>query len=143
MAGATKSIVIDAPVETVFDTLVAYEEYPEYLPEAKSVKTSNRKGNEVEVHYEVDVIKRISYSLKMKEERPNKLSWTFIKGEFMKDNHGNWLLEPAGEGKTKATYTVEMALGALVPKTIVNALVETSLPKMLEATKQRAEARKK
>lgn len=143
MAGATKSIVIDAPIETVFDVLTAYEEYPEYLAEAKSVKTSNRSGNTVEVHYEVDVIKRISYSLKMTEERPNKLSWTFIKGEFMKDNKGSWLLEPAGEGKTKATYTVEMALGALVPKTIVNALVETNLPKMLEATKKRAEAKKK
>lgn len=142
MAGATKSIVIDAPMETVFDVLTAYEEYPEYLAEAKSVKTSNRSGNTVEVHYEVDVIKRISYSLKMTEERPSKLSWTFIKGEFMKDNKGSWLLEPAGEGKTKATYTVEMALGALVPKTIVNALVETNLPKMLEATRKRAEAKK-
>ena len=40
MAGASKTIVIDAPPETVFDVLTAYEEYPEYLPEAKSVKTS-------------------------------------------------------------------------------------------------------
>src|SRR5207237_1021782 len=83
------------------------------------------------------VIMRIKYSIKMKEERPSKLSWTFISGEMMKDNQGSWTFEAAGPGKTKATYTVEMALGALVPKTIVNALVETSLPKMLEATKKR------
>ncbi len=68
------------------------------------------------------------------------MSWTFVEGEFMKDNKGSWVLEPDGEGKTKATYTVEMALGALVPKSIVNALVETSLPKMLEAFKRRAES---
>ena len=142
MPGASKSIVIDAPIEKVFDVLTAYEEYPEYLSEVKGVKTSNRQGNQVEVHYEVDVIKRISYSLKMTEERPKKLSWTFIKGEFMKDNQGSWVLEPEGEGKTKVTYTVEMALGALVPKSIVSALVETSLPKMLDATKKRAEAGK-
>jgi len=37
-----------------------------------------------------------------------------------------------GNGTTKATYNIEVTLGALVPKTIVNALVDTSLPKLLE-----------
>ncbi len=140
MAGATKTIVINAPAEKVFDALTRYEEYPEYLQEVKAVSTSNRQGNVVEVHYEVEVMKLIKYSLKMTEERPRKLSWTFIKGEFMKDNKGSWLLEPDGEGKTKVTYNVEMSLGALVPKSVVNALAETSLPKMLEATKKRVES---
>jgi coenzyme Q-binding protein COQ10 len=143
MPGATKSIVIDAPIETVFDAIKDYEKYPEYLPEVKSVKLGKRNGNEVEVHYEVEVMKRIKYAVLMKEERPTKLSWSFINGEMMKDNKGSWLFEPAGEGKTKATYNVEMALGALVPKTIVNSLAEASLPKMLEATKKRVESLKK
>jgi coenzyme Q-binding protein COQ10 len=139
MAGATKTIVINAPVEKVFDIIIQYEKYREFLPEVKEVSTSKRQGNEVNVHYKVDVVKTIKYTIRVKEERPTRMSWSFVEGEFMKDNKGSWLLEPAGEGKTKATYTVEMALGALVPKTIVNALVETSLPKMLEAFKRRAE----
>ena len=57
----------------------------------------------------------------------------------MKDNKGSWVLEPEGEGRTKATYTAELALGPFVPKAIVNALTETSLPKMLDAFKRRAE----
>jgi coenzyme Q-binding protein COQ10 len=140
MAGATQSIVINAPVEKVFDTIIQYEKYREFLTEVKEVRTSNRRGNEVDVHYKVDVIKTIQYTIRSKEERPNRISWSFVNGEFMKDNKGSWLLEPAGEGKTKATYNVEMALGALVPKSVVNKLVETSLPKMLEAFKRRAEA---
>ena len=60
----------------------------------------------------------------------------------MKDNHGSWLLESAGEGQTKATYTIEMSLGPLVPKSIVNAMAETQLPKMLESVKKRAESLK-
>ena len=139
MAGATRSIVINAPVEKVFDTIIQYEKYGEFLSEVKEVRTSNRQGNEVNVHYKVDVVKTIKYTIRVKEERPTRMSWSFVEGEFMKDNKGHWLLEPAGEGKTKATYTVEMALGALVPKSVVNALVETSLPKMLEAFKRRAE----
>jgi coenzyme Q-binding protein COQ10 len=140
MAGATRSVVINAPVEKVFDVITQYEKYGEFLSEVKEVRTSGRQGNEVNVHYKVDVVKTIKYTIRAKEERPTRMSWTFVEGEFMKDNKGHWLLEPAGEGKTRATYTVEMALGALVPKAVVNALVETSLPKMLEAFKRRAES---
>ena len=140
MAGASRTIVINAPMEKVFDIITQYEKYREFLSEVKEVRTSGRQGNEVNVHYKVDVMKTIQYTIRAKEERPTKMSWSFVEGEFMKDNKGSWVLEPAGEGQTRATYTVEMALGALVPKSIVNALVETSLPKMLEAFKRRAEA---
>lgn len=139
MAGASRTIVINAPMEKVFDIITQYEKYREFLSEVKEVRTSGRQGNEVNVHYKVDVMKTIQYTIRAKEERPTKMSWTFVEGEFMKDNKGSWVLAAAGEGKTQATYTVEMALGALVPKSIVNALVETSLPKMLEAFKRRAE----
>ena len=141
MAGASKSIVIDAPLDKVFATISDYEHYPEFLSECKEVKTSGRKGNQVDVHYKVDVMKTIRYTLRMNEAPPNKVAWTFVEGEFMKDNQGSWLLEDAGGGKTKATYTVEMKLGALVPSSIVKALVETSLPKMLESFKKRAEGK--
>ncbi|MCP3105145.1 SRPBCC family protein [Myxococcus sp. K15C18031901] len=140
MPGATRTIVINAPVEKVFDVISNFERYPEFLPEVKEIRTSNRKGDTVDVHYKVDVVKTIRYTIRAVQERPRKLAWTYVEGEVMKDNKGSWLLEPEGEGKTRATYNVEMALGALVPKAIVNALVDTSLPKMLDAFKRRAEA---
>ncbi|NVJ20563.1 SRPBCC family protein [Myxococcus sp. AM011] len=140
MPGATRTIVINAPIEKVFDVITQYERYPEFLSEVKEIRTENRKGNTVDVHYKVDVMKTVNYSIRVVEERPRRMAWSFIKGEVMKDNKGSWLLEPEGEGKTRATYNVEMALGLLVPKAVVNALVDTSLPKMLEAFKRRAEA---
>lgn len=140
MPGASRSIVIDAPPEKVFDVITDYPHYPEFMSEVRTIAVKNRKGNEADVHYEVDVIKRIKYALHMKEERPKKLSWSFIEGDWMRDNKGSWVLEPAGDGKTQVTYTIEMALGPLVPKTIVTALVEQSLPKMLEAVKKRVES---
>jgi coenzyme Q-binding protein COQ10 len=142
MAGATRSIVINAPLEKVFDVIADYERYSEFLPEVKSIKTSNRRGNEVDAHYVAEVVKTIKYTVHLKEERPNKVSWSFVDGEFMRDNKGGWVLEDAGGGTTKATYTIEVALGPLVPKTIVNALVDTQLPKLLENFKKRAESLK-
>ncbi|WNG36112.1 SRPBCC family protein [Archangium violaceum] len=139
MAGATRSIVINAPPEKVFDVIVDYDRYAEFIPEVKKIRTSDRKGNEVKIHYEVDIVKTIHYTLLAREDRPKRMSWTFVEGEVMKDNQGSWVLEPEGEGRTKATYTVDMALGPLVPKAIINGLVEQSLPKMLEAFKRRVE----
>ncbi len=140
MPGATRSIVIDAPVEKVFDVITAYDRYAEFLPEVKEARTSGRNGNQVEVHYVVNVIRSIRYTLRMAEERPRRIAWSFVQGEVMRDNKGSWTLEPEGAGKTRATYAIEMALGPLVPRTLVNALVETSLPKMLEAFKKRVES---
>jgi ribosome-associated toxin RatA of RatAB toxin-antitoxin module len=63
-----------------------------------------------------------------------------VEGELMRENRGSWLLEPEGK-QTRATYSIEMTLGPLVPKAIVNALVDSSLPKMLESFKKRAEGK--
>ena len=49
MAGATRSIVIDAPPERVFDVIVDYDRYAEFLSEVKEVRSSDRHGNEVDV----------------------------------------------------------------------------------------------
>ena len=67
MPGATRSIVINAPAEKVFDVVAAYEKYPEFMAEVKEVKLSNRKGNQVDVHYKVEMMKTIKYSLRMTE----------------------------------------------------------------------------
>lgn len=142
MPGASKSITINAPVERCFAVISDYERYPEFLPEVRKISLSNRKGAEVDVHYEAEVVKVIKYAVHMKEEKPNKVSWSFINGEFMRDNKGGWVLEDLGNGTTKATYSLEVAVGPLVPKTILNALVETQLPKLLDNFKRRIESSK-
>lgn len=141
MAGATRSVVIAAPPERVFEIIVDYDRYAEFLSEVKEARSSDRRGNEVDVHYGIDLVKRIHYTLHMVEERPRSVRWTFVRGEVMRDNRGSWTLEPTAEGMTRATYTIEVGVGPLVPRSIVNALVDQSLPKMLEAFKKRAEAR--
>jgi ribosome-associated toxin RatA of RatAB toxin-antitoxin module len=140
MAGATRSIVFNAPMEKCFAVISDYERYPEFLPEVKKIKTANRRGAEVDVQYEAEVVKVIKYQVHMKEEKPTRVSWTFIDGEFMKDNRGGWVLESAGPGKTKATYNIEVQVGLLVPRTIINVLVDNQLPKLLENFKKRIES---
>jgi ribosome-associated toxin RatA of RatAB toxin-antitoxin module len=140
MPGASRSILIDAPIETVFGIITDYEKYPEFLSEVKAIRVSQRLEGEAVVQHEVNVLKTIRYTLKLKEEKPRRVSWSLIEGELMRENRGSWLLEPEGK-QTRATYSIEMTLGPLVPKAIVNALVDSSLPKMLESFKKRAEGK--
>jgi ribosome-associated toxin RatA of RatAB toxin-antitoxin module len=142
MPGAQRTITINAPVEKCWAVISDYERYPEFLPEVKKIRTMNRRGNEVDVQYEAEVVKVIKYTVHMKEEGPRKLSWSFIDGEFMKDNKGGWALEDGGNGTTKATYSIEVEVGMLVPKAIVNGLVDSQLPKLLENFKKRIESQK-
>jgi len=139
MPGASRTIVINAPVEKVFAVVTDFEKYKEFLPEVKSARVRNCVAGSCEVDFEVEVIKSIRYSIRVKEAAPHRMEWSFISGDFMKDNAGGWVLEDMGGGQTRATYTVEMKLGALVPGAVVKGLVETSLPKTLESFKNRSE----
>lgn len=141
MPGATRSVVFNAPIEKCFEIISDYERYPDFLPEVRKIRTSNRKGNEVDVQYEAEVVKVIKYTVHMKEEKPSRVSWSFVDGEFMKDNKGGWVLEDLGNGTTKGTYSIEVTVGPLVPKTILNALVDSQLPKLLENFKKRIEGK--
>jgi coenzyme Q-binding protein COQ10 len=140
MPGATRTIVINAPVEKCYSIISDYERYPEFLPEVKKIRTANRRGNEVDVHYEAEIVKVIKYAVHIREEKPTRVSWTFIDGEFMKNNQGGWVLEATPDGKTKATYNIEVEVGMLVPKTVLNVLVDSQLPKLLENFKKRIES---
>lgn len=142
MAGATRSIIFNAPIDKAWAVISDYERYPEFLSEVKKIRTANRRGNEVDVSYEAQIVKLIKYTVHMKEEGPKKVSWTLVEGEFMKDNKGGWDLEDLGNGTTKGTYTLEVTVGMLVPKSVINALVDTSLPKLLEDFKKRIESQK-
>jgi len=139
MPGASRSIVIAAPIEEVFAVITDYEKYPQFLSEVKAVRVTDRRGGEALVHYEVQVLKSIRYTLRTREEAPQRVSWSLVEGEFMRENRGSWDLQRQGT-ETRATYSIEMTFGPLVPKAVVNALVETSLPKMLESFKKRIES---
>jgi coenzyme Q-binding protein COQ10 len=142
MPAATRSIVFEASAEDVFAVVSKYEDYPLFLPEVKQVRVLQRRENVVDVRFDVELVKKIHYTLRMTEERPLRITWTFLEGEFLKDNRGGWRLRQLGEHQTEATYEVEVGLGPLVPKALVNTLVEHSLPRMLQAFARRVAAHK-
>ncbi|HSD22356.1 MAG TPA: SRPBCC family protein [Anaeromyxobacter sp.] len=147
MAAISREIVIDVPIERFFDLVIDYPSYPEFVPGIHGcrVKAAGVGGKEVE--YELDVgVKKIRYLLRHVEERPRRVVWSLVSGEWMKVSSGSWELEDAG-GKTRARYTVDIQIAkpALVPQAIVDRvadeLTRVQLPRTLDAFKRRAESR--
>jgi ribosome-associated toxin RatA of RatAB toxin-antitoxin module len=147
MAAISREIVIDVPIERFFDLVIDYPRYPEFVPGIHGcrVKAAGAGGKEVE--YELDVgVKKIRYLLRHVEERPRRVAWSLVSGDWMKVSSGSWELEDAG-GKTRARYTVDIQIAkpALVPQAIVDRvadeLTRVQLPRTLDAFKRRAESR--
>jgi ribosome-associated toxin RatA of RatAB toxin-antitoxin module len=139
MPSVIESIEINATPKKCYEVITDYEAYPEFLGNLKTVTVAQKKGETCEITYEIDLIKTISYTLKMNGKPPKKIEWSFVKGDIMKDKHGHWLLEEVKKGVTKATYELNIELGLLVPGAITKRLVGKNLPEMLRSFKERIE----
>lgn len=141
MPQASRSVVVNVTPDQLMAVIGDWEKYPEFLPEVKKITVANRTPGSAEVTYEIDVIKRIHYTLRIVTEGLTS-RWSLLKGELFKKNEGSWLLKPEGTGQTLATYTLEVAIGGFipVPRAITDKLTEHSLPALLDNFKKRAEA---
>jgi ribosome-associated toxin RatA of RatAB toxin-antitoxin module len=141
MGRATRSIEIAVPPETFFRMLQDYARYPEFVPEVKAVRVGARAGDTVEVTYWIDVkLQLFDFTLRHVGRFPDRIDWELVRGgEFMRKNRGTWTLERMASGGTRATYSIEIDMGPLVPANFEKALAERGLPNMLANFKAHAE----
>ena len=139
MAKAQRSILIDVPADKLYEVIADFGKYAEFLPEVKKTEVKSEGAAQI-VTYTIDIkATKIAYTLKHTGTKPDNLHWTLIKGDMMKVNDGTWTLKSLPDGRTEATYEIELKLGALVPSFIEKALAEQGLPALLENFKKRAE----
>jgi ribosome-associated toxin RatA of RatAB toxin-antitoxin module len=143
MSQATRTVDVEVKPDVLFDVITDFESYPKYLGQLgmESNKVISRSDNEAQVRSTVIKMgKEIRYILHYSFDKPNRITWSFVSGDLMKDNQGSWELTPIPGGGTRAKYSIEVSFGWMVPKMIVNKLAETELPDMLNAFKIRAES---
>jgi coenzyme Q-binding protein COQ10 len=147
MAVVTKEVLVEASVDRVYDIIVDYERYPEFVPGIRACRILSARG-EKHVQYELDLgVKRIRYVLRHDEQRPRKVAWSLVSGDMLKVSNGSWELS-ANKEQTRAVYSVEIQISRppLVPQALVDRvsdeLTRVQLPKTLAAFKTRAESSK-
>jgi coenzyme Q-binding protein COQ10 len=142
----SQEVIVDAPIERLYDVIVDYARYPEFVPGIRGCKVVSTDP-EKRVEYELDLgVKRLRYTLRHVEERPRKVTWSLVSGEMMKVSNGSWELTSEGE-KTRARYSVEVRIAKppLVPQIVIDKMSDelnkVALPRNLAAFKARAERR--
>ncbi len=146
MALVSKEVLVQAKVEQLFDIIVDYAKYPEFVPGIKACQ-AREVGGETHVEYDLDLgLRRIRYVLRHEEDRPRKVSWSLVSGEVLKVSNGSWELTAEGD-RTRARYSVDIQIAKppLVPQALLDRmsdqLTRVQLPRTLEAFRARAEGR--
>lgn len=140
MPGAEHSIEVDVTPEQFWEIISDYPRLPEFIPEIDSIRVERWDGRVALVHYTTVMVKRIHYTLELTHHSKRDVRFHMVKGDVIKDIKGFWRLEDLPGGRTRATYHIELSVGRLVPRRILDRVQQRSLPKMLERFKARAEA---
>jgi carbon monoxide dehydrogenase subunit G len=117
---------IEAPIEDVWkvveDVLIA----PEWQAGLKDIveleKDSDGHVVLVESHSDAKV-RTIKSTVRFAYDGPTRLSWRQEKGE-LKSVEGAWVLEDLGEGRTRATYELDVDLGRMLGMVIRGPMVD-------------------
>jgi ribosome-associated toxin RatA of RatAB toxin-antitoxin module len=138
MAEVKKTEIFDVDAESLYQVLVDYESYPEFVDGVSDINVlkENEKGATVE--YSLNLIKTFTYVLEMKHEKNKSVSWKLKEGDIFKANTGSWQLKDLGNGKTEVTYELDVDFKVFAPKMITDKLVANNVPSMLKAYHDRA-----
>ena len=116
---------IDAPLDEVWALVEDVPRSPEWQGGLKGIRVLEHDGGgraelcEVESDAKVRTIKS---TVRFDYDEPIRLRWTQEKGE-LKSVDGSWELEDLGDGRTRATYWLEVELGRMLGMVIRRPLV--------------------
>ncbi len=154
-AGMAKGIILaNLPPQAIWNVLLDFEHYADFLPSLKSTKILKRfpDGSVWLLHVLKIVFVKIKYVCKLTPvEFPDGsklLQWKEVKvpgiKNDLKDTTGFWEVIPIDNGqKTILTYTAFVDTGWAVPGWVQKWLTRKQLPKVLKGTVEEAEKRYK
>lgn len=141
MATATRTEIVDVDINKLYDVIVDYSKYADFVDGVSSTKVISQSDTSAKVEYSVNMIKSFKYTLATTQVRPTKISWVLDSGDLFKKNDGQWLLKDLGGGKTEVTYTLEVDFKMFAPNSILTALTQKNLPVMMESFFKRAKSK--
>lgn len=145
------SVKINAPVDEVFALARKVEDFPDFMPDVKTVEVRERRDDGYTKTYweAIAKIQRIVKVIRWEEEENwdvEKLSCTFAqtRGDY-KHYKGGWKFEDAGDA-TRVELTVDYDLGLPLIGPLIRRLLDKIMKEncdsMLKALKEKAEMKK-
>jgi carbon monoxide dehydrogenase subunit G len=126
---------IEAPIEEVWKVVEDVVSAPEWQDGLKDVEELERDGDGhvtlVESSNDAKV-RTIKSTVRFSYDGPTRLAWTQEKGE-MKSVEGAWELEDLGDGRTRATYELEVELGRMLGMVVRGPLIDALRGELVNA----------
>lgn len=114
--GGSASAEIDAPLDEVWavvEDVVSASDWQDGLVAVRALE-SDAEGRPTLVETENDIkVRRVTSQVRFSYDGPTRLSWEQVKGE-LKSVEGSWTLEDLGDGRTRATYTLDSDPGRML-----------------------------
>lgn len=129
------SCEIEAPIATVYAVAADVEGSPRWQPEIKVAECLERDsdGNQVLVRMETDAkVRRLGSTMRFGYEEPGRITWVQEDGD-LKSVEGKWELEDLGDGRTRATYWLEVDLGRVLGMVIRGPVVGVLRGQLVES----------
>jgi ribosome-associated toxin RatA of RatAB toxin-antitoxin module len=129
------STEIEAPIAAVYAVAADVEGSPRWQPEIKVAECLERDGdgNQVLVHMETDAkVRRLGSTMRFDYEEPARITWIQEDGD-LKSVEGKWELEDLGDGRTRATYWLEVDLGRVLGMVIRGPVVGVLRGQLVES----------
>lgn len=143
MAVAERKEIVDVPLKKLFEAITNYADYSKFVAGVNAVQVIERGPGTAKVHFEVEMMKKVDYSLNLKDEisedeRTARVSWTQDQSKFFKTNNGLWELKSLGPTKTEVLYRLEIDFNFPVPGFMLKTLVASALPKAIHDFSEKA-----
>jgi carbon monoxide dehydrogenase subunit G len=130
--GGSASAEIEAPLSEVWKVVEDVPTAPEWQGGVVAMSALERdaEGRATLVEIENDVkVRHVKTHVRFHYEPPAVLSWTQEKGD-LRSVTGSWRLEDLGEGRTRATYTLDADPGRVLGM-LIRGPVESAVRAML------------
>jgi ribosome-associated toxin RatA of RatAB toxin-antitoxin module len=137
-------MVVAAPPEECFAVVGDVERYTEWAADIKAVTVDLRdeKGRPARVTFRAAAFGRsTSYTLVYDySDAPRTLAWKQVAGDLTSKLDGNYQFDPASDGGTEVTYTLEWELRVPLPGFIKRRAQSRVMHTALEELKARVES---
>ena len=141
-----RSVEINAPVERCFEIASDIANAPDWQGSLKDVEVLERDGQKRAAVAETEsdaTVKTVRSVLRFTYEEPTSIRWVQEKGDT-KSLTGSWTFENLGDGRTRATYALEVdpgrMLGILLRGPVEGKVRDMLLGDAADGLKQKAEA---
>ncbi|HET8820591.1 MAG TPA: SRPBCC family protein [Thermoleophilaceae bacterium] len=141
-----RSVEINAPVERCFEIASDIANAPDWQGSLKDVEVLERDGQKRAAVAETEsdaTVKTVRSVLRFTYEEPTSIRWVQEKGDT-KSLTGSWTFEDLGDGRTRATYALEVdpgrMLGILLRGPVEGKVRDMLLGDAADGLKQKAEA---